>query len=110
MHVIVAAPPASGRLTTRWRLTLSEELGVAPEPAIGRKLTEPLLFGPMLPPRYRLSGPGAMPEASALLHRQLEASPRAPVDPLDVDALRRFGWSALAAGMAAPDSAAAQAS
>jgi hypothetical protein len=91
-------------------LTLSEELGVAPEPLDWPELTEPLLFGPMLPPRYRLAGPGAMPEASAQLRRQLEASPRAPVDPLDVDALRRFGWSALAAGMTAPDTAAAQAS
>ena len=38
-------------------LTLSEELGVAPEPADWDELCEPLLFGPMLPPRYRLSEP-----------------------------------------------------
>ena len=80
-------------------LTLSEELGVSPEPMDWPDLTEPLLFGPMLPPRYRLSGPGALPNASAVLATQLAASPRAPVDPADVDALRRFGWDA--AGVAA---------
>ena len=47
-------------------LTLSEELGVAPDPLDWPELSEPLLFGPMLPPRYRLSGPGARPEARAL--------------------------------------------
>jgi dimethylaniline monooxygenase (N-oxide forming) len=72
-------------------LTLSEELGVAPDPMDWPELTEPLLFGPMLPPRYRLSGPGALPDAPAELARQLAASPRAPVDPADVEALRRFG-------------------
>jgi dimethylaniline monooxygenase (N-oxide forming) len=62
-------------------LTLSEELGVAPEPLDWPDLSEPLLHGPMLPPRYRLSGPGARPDAAALFARQLAASPRAPVDP-----------------------------
>jgi hypothetical protein len=66
-------------------LTLSEELGVAPDP-----LDEALLFGPMLPPRYRLVGPGAQPEARARFERQLAASPRAPVDPADIDELRRL--------------------
>ena len=65
-------------------LTLSEELGVAPEPTDWPELSEPLLFGPMLPPRYRLAGPGATPDARALFTRQLAASPRAPVDPADV--------------------------
>ena len=53
-------------------------------------LSEPLVFGPLLPPRYRLSGPGAMPEAAVLFEQQLAASPRSPVDPADVDAFRRF--------------------
>ncbi len=75
-------------------LTLSEELGVAPEPADWPELTEPLLFGPMLPPRYRLSGPGALPGAAEAFARQLAASPRAPVDPADVDAFRGFGQHA----------------
>ena len=62
-------------------LTLSEELGVAPEPTDWPELSEPLLFGPMLPPRYRLSGPGATPDARHLFEQQLAASPRAPVEP-----------------------------
>ena len=78
-------------------LTLSEELGVAPEPLDWPELSEPLLFGPMLPPRYRLSGPGATPEARDLYAEQLAASPRAPVDPGDVDALQRFAAGALPA-------------
>ncbi len=78
-------------------LTLSEELGVAPEPADWPDLCEPLVFGPLLPPRYRLSGPGASPRASALFAQQLAASPRAPIDPADIDALRRFGWTSTAA-------------
>jgi cation diffusion facilitator CzcD-associated flavoprotein CzcO len=72
-------------------LTLSEALGVSPEPSDWPALTEPLVFGPMLPPRYRLSGPGARPDAAARFVQQLAASPRAPVDPADVDALRQFG-------------------
>jgi cation diffusion facilitator CzcD-associated flavoprotein CzcO len=74
-------------------LTLSEELGVAPEPNDWPTLTEPLIFGPLLPPRYRLSGPGASSNASAQFTQQLAASLRAPVDPADIEALRRFGWN-----------------
>jgi dimethylaniline monooxygenase (N-oxide forming) len=47
----------------------------------------------MLPPRYRLSGPGAMPNARTLFTEQLAASPRAPVDPVDVGALARLSSS-----------------
>jgi hypothetical protein len=54
-------------------------------------LTEPLLFGPLLPPRYRFDGPGARPDAVDQFRAQLAASPRAPVDPADVEALRGFG-------------------
>ncbi|MEA2247302.1 MAG: hypothetical protein QOH46_1831 [Solirubrobacteraceae bacterium] len=75
-------------------VTLSEELGVAPEPANWPDLCEALVYGPLLPPRYRLSGPGARPNARALFEQQLAASPRAPVDPADIDALHRLGWSA----------------
>ena len=71
-------------------LTLSEELGVAPDPTDWPELSEPLLFGPMLPPRYRLAGPGAQPEARARFEAQLAASPRAPVDPADVEELGRL--------------------
>jgi dimethylaniline monooxygenase (N-oxide forming) len=72
-------------------LTLSEELGVAPGPTEWPALFEALMFGPMLPPRYRLSGPGATADARDRFTEQLAASPRVPVDPTDVEALRRFG-------------------
>jgi hypothetical protein len=78
-------------------LTLSEQLGVAPEPMDWPRLCEPLLFGPMLPPRYRLSGPGAAPDAAERFTRQLAASPRAAVEAADIDALRRFGWTSTVA-------------
>jgi dimethylaniline monooxygenase (N-oxide forming) len=80
-------------------LTLSEALGVAPEPTEWPELSEPLLFGPMLPPRYRLSGPGAQPDAPRLFAQQLAASPRAPVDPADVASLERFGWPSTGASI-----------
>ncbi len=72
-------------------LTLAEELGVAPNPASWPELSEALTFGPLLPPRYRLSGPGALTNAADLFTGQLAASPRAPIDPADLDALRTFG-------------------
>jgi cation diffusion facilitator CzcD-associated flavoprotein CzcO len=72
-------------------LTLSEELGVSPEPTDWPTLCEPLMFGPLLPPRYRLSGPGASPDASARFTEQLAASPRAPVDPADIETLPHLG-------------------
>jgi hypothetical protein len=96
MRRLTAAPPpldAHNALA----LTLSEHLCVAPNPVDWAELCEPLLFGPMLPPRYRLSGPGAQPGADARFARQLAASPRSPVDSGDVDELRRFGWDAAAA-------------
>jgi len=77
-------------------LTLSEELGVAPEPLDWDELCEPLMFGPLLPPRYRLSGPGAQPQARERFTAQLAASPRAPVERGDIEALRGFGRSAIA--------------
>jgi hypothetical protein len=54
-------------------LTLSEQLGVAPDPDDWPDLREPLLFGPLLPPRYRLCGPGATPDAAARFVDQLAA-------------------------------------
>ena len=81
-------------------LTLSEELGVAPEPMDWPGICEPLVFGPMLPPRYRLTGTGATPEALARFEHQLAASPRNPVDAADIDALRRFSGDATAAMVA----------
>jgi dimethylaniline monooxygenase (N-oxide forming) len=75
-------------------LTLSEELGVEPNVENWPELSEALIFGPLLPPRYRLSGPGAMHSAPDLFAEQLAASPRAPVDPADLEALPTFGCAA----------------
>jgi hypothetical protein len=72
-------------------LTLAEELGVAPNPDSWPALSEALIFGPLLPPRYRLSGPGARANAAELFTDQLAGSPRAPVDPTDLEALPTFG-------------------
>jgi hypothetical protein len=72
------------------------------------ELCEPLLFGPMLPPRYRLSGPGATPDARERFAQQLDASPRAPLDPSDIEALRSFGWHAAAARISGQTVSAAQ--
>jgi dimethylaniline monooxygenase (N-oxide forming) len=71
--------------------TLADELGVAPDLLSRPELTEALLFGPLLPPRYRLDGPGALPDAAERFSAQLAASPRTRVEPADIEALRRFG-------------------
>jgi dimethylaniline monooxygenase (N-oxide forming) len=96
MREVIAQPRPPLDAHNALALTLSEQLGVAPKPNDWPELSEPLLFGPMLPPRYRLEGPGAAPDAAALFAQQLAASPRAAVDPDDVDALRRFGLAATA--------------
>jgi dimethylaniline monooxygenase (N-oxide forming) len=72
-------------------LTLAEELGVAPNVEDWPELSEALIFGPLLPPRYCLSGPGAMDGAADLFAEQLAASPCSPVDPADLEALPTFG-------------------
>jgi hypothetical protein len=90
MRRTMAKPPPPLDAHNALALTLSEELGVAPEPADWPDLGDGLVFGPMLPPRYRLSGPGAMPDAAARFADQIAASPRAPVDPEDIAALRGF--------------------
>jgi dimethylaniline monooxygenase (N-oxide forming) len=100
MRQVIAQPRPPLDAHNALALTLSEELGVAPEPLDWPELSEALVFGPLLPPRYRLSGPGSSPEAGARFTRQLASSPRAPVDPGDVDALREFGWHATAAKLA----------
>ena len=58
------------------------------------------MFGPLLPPRYRLSGPGAQPGAAARFAEQLAASPRSAVDPADLESLRALGWPATAEAIA----------
>jgi dimethylaniline monooxygenase (N-oxide forming) len=91
MRLAIAQPRPPLDAHNALALTLSEELGVAPDPADWGDLGEPLIFGPMLPPRYRLSGPGALPAARGLFAEQLAASPRAPVEPADREALHGFG-------------------
>ena len=61
-------------------------------------LAEPLLFGPMLPSRYRLDGPGAHPDAAATFRRQLASSARSAVEPDDVASLTEFGFGDLFSG------------
>jgi cation diffusion facilitator CzcD-associated flavoprotein CzcO len=97
MRSILAQPRPPLDAHNALALTLSEELGVAPEPIDWPELCEPLVFGPMLPPRYRLSGPGATAESRGRFAEQVAASPRAPIDPADVDALHGFGWHDTAA-------------
>ena len=72
-------------------LALAEAAGVAPDLARRPELVEPLLLGPMLPPRYRLDGPGADPLAAALFATQLAASPCAPVEAEDLAFWRSAG-------------------
>ena len=93
MRQVMARPRPPLDAHNALALTLSEELGVAPEPLDWDELCEPLMFGPLLPPRYRLSGPGAQPQARERFTAQLAASPRAPVERADVEALRGFGRS-----------------
>ena len=90
MRAVISTPRPTLDSHNALALTLSEELGVSPEPSEWPQIAEPLMFGPMLPPRYRLSGPGAQPGAARAFAEQLAASPRAPVDPADVEALRGF--------------------
>jgi hypothetical protein len=73
-------------------LALAEEAGVAPDIRAHPDIAEPLLFGPMLPPRYRLDGPGAHADAAAIFRDQLAASPRAAVEPDDIAALADVGY------------------
>ena len=74
-------------------LMLSEASGVAPHLRSRPDLLEPLLFGPMVPARYRLDGPGSSADADARFLEQLRACPRAAVEPDDIAMLPRLGLS-----------------
>ena len=76
-------------------VALAEAAGVAPDVRARPDLAEPLLFGPMLPPRYRLDGPGASADAAWTFRDQLAASPRAAVEPDDIAALPDIGYGDL---------------
>lgn len=92
--VATAPPPIDAHHALA--VMLSGAAGVAPDPAAHPDLAEPLLFGPMLPQRYRLDGPGSRPAAATEFARQLGRSPRAAVDPADIDDLPRLGLGHLA--------------
>lgn len=72
-------------------LPLAEALGVSPDLDARPHLTEGLLFGPMLPSRYRLDGPGATAGAEATFVAELDSAPRAPVAEQDVMWLYELG-------------------
>ena len=104
MRAAIAGPRPPLETHNAFATTLAEELGVAPDLLSRPELAEALLFGPLLPPRYRLDGPGATPDAAERFSMQLAASPRAPVDSADIEALRGFGLDGAAGivSLAAP--------
>jgi dimethylaniline monooxygenase (N-oxide forming) len=77
-------------------LALEGEMGITPDLRARPELAEALLFGPLLPARHRLDGPGAMPDAAARFAQQLSLSPRAVIDPADLNALRDLGLADVA--------------
>lgn len=72
-------------------LLLSQAAGFAPDLRERPELTEALIFGPLLPPRYRLDGPGAASWASERFMAQLASSPRPPVEAEDIEDLAMLG-------------------
>ena len=95
----IASPPPPLDSHNVLAVTLANAAGVAPDVRAHPDLAEPLLFGPMLPPRYRLDGPGAHSDAADVFRRQLAASPRAEVEPDDVAALADVGYGDLIPAM-----------
>jgi len=91
MRRVIAEPRPAIDVHNVLATTLAEASGVAPDLLARPELTEALLFGPLLPPRYRLDGPGARADASRLLSEQFAASPRAPVEAADIEALDGLG-------------------
>jgi dimethylaniline monooxygenase (N-oxide forming) len=87
---LATAPPAIDPHNVL-AISFADAAGVAPDLRARPELAEPLLFGPMLPPRYRLDGPGASADAAALFEQQLASSPRPPVEPDDLAALPGLG-------------------
>jgi dimethylaniline monooxygenase (N-oxide forming) len=91
----ITVPPPPIESHNVLALSLADAAGVAPDVRGRPDLAEPLLFGPMLPPRYRLDGPGAHRDAAQIFRDQLAASPRAPVEPDDVASLAGVGYGDL---------------
>jgi dimethylaniline monooxygenase (N-oxide forming) len=78
-------------------VNLAEQMGVSPDLRARPALTSALLFGPLLPARYRLDGPGALPDAAERFADELAAGPRPPVDPANLTALSEMGLPDVAA-------------
>ena len=93
----IAVPPPAIDAHNVLAVLLSEAAGVSPDLRTHPDLAEALLLGPMLPPRYRLDGPGACSDAAALFAAQLTTSPRAPVERDDLAALADLGMTDLLA-------------
>jgi hypothetical protein len=95
MREVIAQPRPPLDAHNALALTLSEQLAVAPERLDWPELAEALVFGPLLPPRYRLSGPGAQPHAATRFRRPacrlaaLRARPRRPRRPAHARLARR---------------------
>lgn len=96
MRASLAVAPAPIDSHNVLAVSLADAAGVAPDIRSRPELAEALLFGPMLPPRYRLDGPGALPAAAGQFIAELAASPRAPAEPDDVAALRSLGLGDIA--------------
>jgi hypothetical protein len=96
MRASIAEPPPAVDSHNLFAVSLASLSGVAPDVEAHPMLAEPLLCGPMLPPRYRLDGPGALPGAAALFAEQLGTSRRAAVDPQDLDMLPQLGLQQVA--------------
>ena len=95
MREAVRRPPLPVFAHHLLAVDISEAAGVAPDLRSHPELAEPLLFGPMLPARYRLNGPGSRPDAADIFRQQVAASPRAPVEPDDLAALGPLGLADL---------------
>ena len=103
----IATPPPPIDSHNVLAVALADSAGVAPDLRARPELAEPLLFGPMLPLRYRLDGPGAHRDAAAKFRDQLAASPRAAVETDDIAALPDVGYADLLPTIAADHNAAA---
>ena len=100
MRASIAEPPPAIDSHNLLAVSLSSLAGVAPDFDAHPTLAEPLLCGPMLPPRYRLDGPGALPGAAGEFTEQLATSRRPPVDPHDIEMLPQLGLRNIASMLA----------
>ncbi len=95
---VAVAPPAIDSHNVA-ALMFADAAGVAPDLRAHPDLAEALLFGPMLPPRYRFDGPGAHADAASMFAAQLASSPRPRVEADDVAALPELGLGDLLAAV-----------